>query len=628
MDSTLEGKKCLAAIALFGELAKKKLDVYSTLAEFISYCISINNSYGFSLFEIKQALLVHFGFSIPEIIIKNAIKKMPNIKIANHNYLVEKPVKIKEAFNEKRLEIEESHEKILSLINMYISRILKRDLSETEKNDIYDTFFALLIQKKSISNIYSKYISAYIIENEHNEEIIKKLNIIYEGVLIYSAFQYTPEEYSRNTWTENLVLYFDTELLFSLYGLNGKLYQTILEELFDLIKTINKKEHNKIIELRYFEETEQEISNYFKIAGNIVQSNGQIEFQQRVAMLAILNGCEDITQVIEKEALFFQRLKYLGFEEDKYRYYEENDYHFNIISEEGRNQILKEFPLHEKKIDENIKYLNKIAILRKGKNSTRRTSKYFFVTATAICLNIAKNSHVIRTDSVPLTTTVEYLTEKFWIKMNRNFSSIKLLNSNVVIKAQLIIGAQLGIEITKKVNELDKRYKEKNINLEYANAIYSKVKEMRNYSEEVNHDNIGQIIHFTEESINNYINNYNYEKEEAEKARKENVQLKSLNEDMNNRLSFFEGREKRKRKIINNIKYTSKIILLVIFMVLPIILVIFAQINKDKYSFWGTFLAILGSIGALFGICNFVNHFTGFLQKIIKIFQETFRKKV
>jgi len=32
------------------------------------------------------------------------------------------------------------------------------------------------------------------------EEIIKRLNIIHEGVLIYSAFQYTPDEYSRNTW--------------------------------------------------------------------------------------------------------------------------------------------------------------------------------------------------------------------------------------------------------------------------------------------------------------------------------------------------------------------------------------------------------------------------------------------
>jgi hypothetical protein len=620
MDSTLEGKKCLASIALFGELAKRKLDVYSTLAEFIIYCISDENLYSFSLFKIKNSLVTQFGFSIPEIVIKNAIKKIPNMKIDNHNYSIEKSIKLEEDFDGKRKEIEESHNKILSDIYKYISDIKKRDLSETEKNDIYDTFFNLLIQKKSIVNEYSKYINAFIIENECNEEIIKRLNIIHEGVLIYSAFQYTPEEYSKNTWTENMVLYFDTELLFSLYGLNGKLYQNILEELFDLIKIINRKNHakEKIIELRYFNEIEQEINHYFNAAGNKIQSDGQIEFQQSVAMLSILNGCKDITQVMEKKAMFFQKLKYLGFEEDKKNYYENEEiFQYNILSEDVCSQILQEFPLYEpKKIDENLKYLNKIAILRKGKNSTRRSSKYFFVTATSVCLNIANNSHVLHIDSVPLTTTVEYLTEKFWIKLNKNFAKINLLNSNVVIRAQLVIKAQLNIAITEKTTELEKRYKENNMNLESANAVYSELKKVRNYSETVTHDNIDQIIHFTEGSIDNFVDNYNFEKEESEKTRKENIQLKSTNKEMSDKLQYFEAREERKKKIISNLKYFFKIVLLVFIMMIPIVLIIFAQIHKDKYS---VFLSILGTIGAFLSVCNFINFFTGFFSKIKKL---------
>ena len=37
MIDTLIGKKCIASIALFGELVKKNMDVYATLAEFIKY---------------------------------------------------------------------------------------------------------------------------------------------------------------------------------------------------------------------------------------------------------------------------------------------------------------------------------------------------------------------------------------------------------------------------------------------------------------------------------------------------------------------------------------------------------------------------------------------------------------
>jgi DNA polymerase III delta prime subunit len=229
MESTLEGKKCLSAIALFRELVKKNLDIYATLAEFIKYCIYEKSLHSFSVFEIKEALVINFGFSIPEIVIKNAIKRISEVNSYERNYIVKEKIIFREDFENRRKIIDENHKRIITEINNYISNRLKRDITESEKEEIFNTFFIILIQKKSISNQYSKYISFFIIENEKNEDMIKSLNIIKEGVLIYSAFQYTPEEYSKNTWTEELILYFDTELLFSIYGLNGKLYQSLLE---------------------------------------------------------------------------------------------------------------------------------------------------------------------------------------------------------------------------------------------------------------------------------------------------------------------------------------------------------------------------------------------------------------
>jgi len=622
MDSTLIGKNCLASIALFGELVKKKHDVYTTLAEFIMYCISSKNLYSFHLLDIKDSLLAQFGFQIPDLVIKNAIKKIPDIKANKSEYFVEKRDRSEVDLDKKRKLIEESHNKILSEIYKYISDKKRRDLSELEKNAVYDTFFNLLIQNNPITNEYTKYINVFIIENECNKEIIGCLNIIREGALIYSAFQYTPEEYSKNTWTENMVLYFDTEVLFSLYGLNGPLYQRTLKELFDLINIINKKNHanEKIIELRYFKEIEQEINNYFNAAINIVQSDGKIKFQQDKAMASILNGCKDKIHVIEKKALFFKKLKSFGFEEDKQNYYEnEEAFQYNIISEEVRSHVLQEFPLYDPhKIDENLEYMNKIAILRKGKNYRRESSKYFFVTATGVCLNIATSLRVLYNESVPLATTVDYLTEKFWIKLNKNFSEIKLLNSDIVINAQLVIIAQLNIAIREKTNELEKRYKESKMDLESANAVYSEIKKTLNSSEVITHDNIEQIIEFTEESIDSFIDNYNYEKVESEKIRQENDRLRTANKELAEKLQPFEVREEQKKKIKNTFKYVMKITPIVLIVAFIIIIILY----KDKYYPFGLCATIFGAIGTIWGMFNFVNFFTDILPKI-----KTFIKK-
>jgi len=617
MDSELVGKKCLAAVALFGEIAKKKHNVYTTLAEFIKYCIVTENLYSFSIAIIQNSLLTQFGFKIPEKVIKNAIKRLENITRKDGIYYVKTSIKLEENFDAKREKIEESYNKILSAIYTYISNTKKQQLSEQNKLDIYNTFFDLLIKRKSVTNDYSRCINAFIIENDRNEDVIKCLEIIREGALIYLAFQYSPEEYGSNVWKEHMVLYFDTELLFSLYGLNGELYKRILEELFELIKTINKKNqtNGKMIELRYFMEIEQEMNGYFKAAINIVKSGDQTNSLLTTAMSSILNGCQDITQVIGKKVDFFDKLRSLGFEEDKQDYYEdENLFQYNINGDDVFAQIQKEFPYYEsQKIDENLKYLNKIAILRRGQNSTRKSSKYFFVTATGVCLNIA---NTLRNESVPLATTVEYLTEMFWIRLNKNFAEIKLLNSNVVINAQLVIKAQLDIAISEKINELKKNYNENKMASEFGTAYYLEIKNAINCFEPITHENIEQIIEFTNESMSNFIDNYNYEKLESEKTKQENVQLMSTNKELyetnkkiTDKLRYFEAEEERKKKIKNIYKYALRIILFVA----PIaIIIILMNVYKDRYTIINNVLAIIATLGAVLGILNV----TGALSKI------------
>jgi hypothetical protein len=455
--------------------------------------------------------------------------------------------------------------------------------------------------------------------------MIRSLNIIKEGVLIYSAFQYTPEEYSKNTWAEELILYFDTELLFSIYGFNGKLYQSLLEELLNLIRKINetsmKKKKGNIIELRYFNEIESEINRYFNAAIAIVKSGRNIEFQKTTAMLSILNGCDDISEIMEKKALFFNKLKYYGFEQDREEYYEESNQEFNIMSKEGYNQILLEYPLYEPaKIDDNIRLLNKVAILRKGKHDRRKDAKVFFVTATGLCLNIANHSQVLRLGSVPLTTTVDYLTERFWIKINKNFANINLKNADVIIKSQLVIGGQLDIAISEKTLEIEKKYSEDKINFDSANAILAEIKQFRNYPETISGDYIDEIIHFTENSVDKFIDNYHFEKANSEKAQKENIALRDENKRIAEKLQHFEDRELREKRTKERFFKTFRIMLFISLMFFSIGIVVFAQLNKEKYPIVSLLLSVLGTMGAILGIGNVVNYFTHFYEKIMKIF--------
>jgi hypothetical protein len=203
--------------------------------------------------------------------------------------------------------LENNQEKIVSELEGYIEKKLKRKLSTTEKRSVYNLLFEYLIQNSIKQDMFGKLIVAFVLENRNNTGVTECLNIIKEGVLFYSAFQYTPEDYSSNLWETKLVLYFDTEHLFSIYGLNGNLYEQNVSELLDLIRDINKASNKRTkertIQLRYFKENEQEINHYFNSAKSIVQ-NHKDTLREKPAMLAILNGCSDISDILEKKKHF------------------------------------------------------------------------------------------------------------------------------------------------------------------------------------------------------------------------------------------------------------------------------------------------------------------------------------
>lgn len=369
---SLEGKKCLASIALFSEICKKDYDIYRTLSEFIKDLVAVHNLHHFTALEIKRSLKDYYGFIIPENVIKNSIRKLFEfIELREHTYHVIKKIVISTKLADRQKEVDSINKKVVDEIVLYIESRQKRKLNSSEKVCVFESLYNFLLDGGFASDPFTKMISSYVIGNSKDAEFLSLLNTIKEGVLLFSGFQYSPEEYSKHTWEYPLSLYFDTEILFSLYGFNGDLYKSLVCELLELIQKINihsnKRTGSNIIELHYFEEIENEINEFFRTACGILNYEDR-PFQKTNAMKNIVNGCDTQVDVLKKKALFFEKLNSYGFQCDRNDYYKVECHQFNIESSEIVEEIIDEMATKydRKNIEYGINILNKISILRQS----------------------------------------------------------------------------------------------------------------------------------------------------------------------------------------------------------------------------------------------------------------------
>jgi hypothetical protein len=306
-------------------------------------------------------------------------------------------------------------------------------------------------------------------QNSENQSTTGLLDKLKEGILITTGFEYEPEEYNNEQkWTTPLTLYYDVENLFSLEGLNGEPYRSLATELYDLIKTCNKKE--KFITIKYLPVTKREVESYYNTASAILR-NSKRTFQEKTAMVNILNGCEDSTDAIEKKLRFFKSLNYKGIVAENDFEFSTDSIQYNIISAETIEKIKEQFPVYQKRDNELIEtqeILNRINLLRKGQDVSFYRAVCFFVSETGLVLNLAQHSDELRPNKVPLATNTEYLTERFWAKINRRFSKITAKTVNSIISAQLILADMLKTSISDKYRLLEKKYKEEKVKADEA----------------------------------------------------------------------------------------------------------------------------------------------------------------
>lgn len=91
---------------------------------------------------------------------------------------------------------------------------------------------------------FTDLIGEFVLKNEHNQEIQTGLNKIREGSILYVGISHNIDE--LGSITKPLTLYLGTEILFSLAGYNGVIYQQFANDFYDQVRTANIGKSPKI----------------------------------------------------------------------------------------------------------------------------------------------------------------------------------------------------------------------------------------------------------------------------------------------------------------------------------------------------------------------------------------------
>ncbi len=330
MNKEQFNNKLLASYAVFKEFTTKGKHIHDILSDFLVESIRDNKLYSFSASEVNTILRETYEFQIPDAVIKTLLKKLNFLEYNNQIFTLKNNVNLlknTDLYREEKV-LEEKNNFIIEKLYKYISSELDKELSSDEKNRILQSFTDFILEKYN-DNSYSDYISSFIIKYKNDNDFINTLQTIKDGVILYAGIKYNSNFDLYSKWDTKLTIYLNTEVLFHAAGYNGKVFNQAFLDFYKLVKDINKK--NKLIYLKYFEETENEITSFFYKAEQIVNNQNSLN-PSNIAMSSIVNGCKDSTDVITKKIKFFNLIQSFGILKEEHIEYNEETYEHNIIS--------------------------------------------------------------------------------------------------------------------------------------------------------------------------------------------------------------------------------------------------------------------------------------------------------
>lgn len=484
---------------------KKYQSPYQILREFINYIIVSDSLYSFSAVEMKNCLNSHFSFSIPEAVVKTALKNMPSANLTDGIYTISKAdLRSDELFEKTKREADEYETRIIQQLSEYIS---VRTGNNTISDEILSqelTYF-LVEDVSSHSTKYAEFIGEFVLKNEQNKEIQECLNKIRQGSILYIGLSHSIGE--TGSIAKPLTLYLGTEILFSLVGYNGEIFKQFADDFFTQIRTANSGKTKKIT-LHYFSEIKKEIDEFFGTASEIVEGKRH-RLLDKPAMKAITEGCQTAADVDVKKSDFYYELQY-GFgitEDSRNDYYSEENFTSNLESFDYDDEEDK-----RKKKETAIKLISHINKLRNGNRfCSDIEAEHIIVTNTRATLLISKE----QADSIKASegldsicnfaVSLDRITSLLWYKLGNGFSQSKFPSSvNAALKARIVLSASIARNAEKEFSRIKKEYADGIIDDDQVAARIITLRNKPVLPEDLKGDDIDEIMNFTPEYLSRY----------------------------------------------------------------------------------------------------------------------------
>ncbi len=516
-------KRRIASLALFRNLYNEgKSDVMTILCEFAKSIVNDKHLTGFTPTQIKNELKDEYEFYIPEFVVESVLKKFCKKDGAMYYPSADN---LSQMVNNQEIEkIEKNHETIISKLISFVEDKKSRKLESKEIERLIQSFCGFLLDESDVD--YSDYISAFIIETQGDTELSALLKTIKEGVVLYAGIQYNDNINETGSWKDDYTIYVEQEILFHMAGYNGVLYQQLFQDFMGLVEEINRKAHKQLIKIKYFDSVRFEIESYFNIAERIVDGKETLDCS-KIAMTTIVQGCENKSDVIAKKCAFFDLMKKKQITEDDGSAYFKERSEFNIFYDDNLTKLSNDLP--DRDIEWSLRLLNYISMIRKGSVSGFEKSKCILLTGNSTTMAVAFHPLIKQNGDVPFATTLEYITNKLWFKLNKGFGSNSYPKSfEIVTKAQIILSSQIVGSVSQEFEKIKKEISEKCKSEDVIIAELAELKTRVRKPEEVVDSSIEEVLDtISMADTERYLREREIERQEAEKRKKENERLLS-----------------------------------------------------------------------------------------------------
>lgn len=514
-------KRRIASLALFRNLYNEgRSDIMTILCEFAKNIINSKHLAAFTPTQIKNELKEEYEFIIPEYVVETVIKKF--CRKENSMYYPNEDSAPQNVNAQEIERIENSYEIILSKLVSYVEEKTSKELTPKDKERLFQSFCGFLIDETAVE--YGEFISAFIIETQNDSELIKLLRTIKEGVVLYTGIQYNDNINETGSWNDEFTIFVEQEILFHMAGYNGELYQLLFQDFYGLIKEINQKAHKQLIKIKYFDSVKIKIDDFFNIAEKIVDGKETLDCSN-IAMTAIVQGCEYKADVIAKKCAFYELLRKNSISEENGALHFKENSKYNIFYEENLTSLSNDLP--QRDIEWSLRLLNYVSMIRKDNISGFEKSKCILLTGNSTTMAVAFHSLIKQNGDVPLATTLDYITNKLWFKLNKGFgSNIYPKSFNIVTKAQIVLSTQIVGSVAQEYEKIKKEITE---NAKTEDVIIAELAELKSRvrkPEEVINTNIDEILDIISMAdTERYLREREMERQEAEKQKLVNEKL-------------------------------------------------------------------------------------------------------